>query len=98
MGWRTLISHTIQQIDEGISDQDAETFKWIELTESRGHLLMMAKYPLHLNPWLDDLLSMAWDSSEDICQQCGQYSTVQSESGTFCKAHHKSIKRRSTED
>ena len=69
MGWRTLISHTIQQIDEGISDQDAETFKWIELTESRGHLLMMAKY-----------------------------STVQSESGTFCKAHHKSIKRRSTED
>ena len=87
MGWHALISQTIKQIDDGISNEDAASFKWIDITESRGHLLIIAKYPLHLDPWLDNLLTTAWDASADICQVCGQYATIQSESGTLCTLH-----------
>ena len=87
VGWHKILLHALKEIDSEISDQDAAKFKWIEIAESRGQFLMMAKYPTHLNPWLNNLLSNVWHASADICQVCGQYATVQSESGVFCNLH-----------
>ena len=84
-GWLALVEHLVGLIDAAILfNADAECFKFDEMAECSGHLVVIATYPRHLDPVIDDLLVAAWDASEGVCMCCGAYAIT---TKPLCSAH-----------
>lgn len=84
-GWFGIVRHTLQRVDTALSDPDAAAFQLVGVEESSGRLVMVARYPAHCDPEVEQILGDAWDASEDICELCGDYSAGFSSFFTLCR-------------